>query len=74
MAGWFGVGDLVEWRITMSGPILRGLVLKIVQIREYHHAVEQAHLFCISNGQKYTIETNRLTRLSVSKKNEKKKV
>lgn len=73
MAGWFGVGDLVEWFGRYGNAHrLRGLVLKVTQIREYDHAVEEAHLFCISDGQKYIIETNRLTRLSVGKKNEKK--
>ena len=78
MAGWFGVGDLVEWFGNhghggfQRGHRLRGLVLKIAQIREYDHAVEEAHLFCISDGQKHIIQTNRLTRLSVGKKNEKK--
>jgi len=71
MAGWIGVGDLVEWRNAYDRK-KRGLVLKVLQIREYNRTVEEAHLFCISDGQKHIIQTNRLTRLSVGKKNEKK--
>ena len=68
MAGWFGAGDLVSWVVGRNGRNHYGIVIRIHQVREYHHSVEEAHIFNITLGVKNIIETHRLTRISVGKK------
>lgn len=71
MAGWIGIGDLVEWRVSPYGQkYYKGLVTRVSEYRGYSTTTEEATIKCLENGNIYQMETRKLIRLSAAKKND----
>ena len=65
MAGWFEIGDLVEWTISPYGTSKhKGLIIGISEYRGYSTTTEEATVKCLEDGGVYRMETRRLLRLS----------